>query len=194
MKYYAVRVGKAPGIYYTWDDAKKMVEGVTGAEFKSFKSLQDAQNYLNGNVTEEDKFVLTTGDYAFVEGICSGTDYGYGAYVKINGIVTKLYKKGSDTEMASMRTIAGDLLGVVSVLQFAMKSHSKSITIYYNSEGIEKWVTGAWSAKNIYTQKYAEYIRRCYSKINIQFIRVNNLKGISAKDEAIALAKRSLLV
>ena len=41
-KFYAVRVGRIPGIYRTWDECKKQVNGFSGAIFKSFKVLNDA--------------------------------------------------------------------------------------------------------------------------------------------------------
>ena len=42
-KYYAVRVGKVPGIYLTWDDCKAMVDGYPGAKYKSFGSIAEAE-------------------------------------------------------------------------------------------------------------------------------------------------------
>ena len=35
-KYYAVKVGKTPGIYQTWDECKANVDGFSGALYKSF--------------------------------------------------------------------------------------------------------------------------------------------------------------
>lgn len=46
-KFYAVRVGRTPGVYTTWNDAKKEVNGYPGAVFKSFPSLSDAQSFLH---------------------------------------------------------------------------------------------------------------------------------------------------
>lgn len=42
-KYYAVQVGKIPGIYGTWDECKAQTEGVSGAKYKSFPSLEEAE-------------------------------------------------------------------------------------------------------------------------------------------------------
>jgi len=50
-KFYAVRSGREPGIYRTWDDCKAQVDGYAKAEYKSFSSLQEAEAYLNGAVT-----------------------------------------------------------------------------------------------------------------------------------------------
>ena len=41
-KFYAVKKGKIPGIYNSWDDCKKMVDGFPGAVYKSFKTLEEA--------------------------------------------------------------------------------------------------------------------------------------------------------
>ena len=40
--YYAVRVGKTPGIYKTWEECKAQVIGYKGAIYKGFAEKQDA--------------------------------------------------------------------------------------------------------------------------------------------------------
>ena len=47
-KYYVVRKGKTPGIYFTWEDCKQNIEGFSGAEYKGFMTLQEAEEYLTG--------------------------------------------------------------------------------------------------------------------------------------------------
>lgn len=49
MKFYAVKKGRVPGIYRTWDEAKKQVDGYSGAEYKSFTQITDATEYLDWN-------------------------------------------------------------------------------------------------------------------------------------------------
>lgn len=49
MKYYAVKNGRTPGVYRTWEDAKKQVDGFSGAEYKSFEKITDAIEYLDWN-------------------------------------------------------------------------------------------------------------------------------------------------
>ncbi|ANZ57816.1 RNase HI [Fructilactobacillus lindneri] len=60
-KFYAVRKGKHPGIYQTWDETKQQVDGFSGAEYKSFLTHQEASDYLKatsikkaGKVTKKD--------------------------------------------------------------------------------------------------------------------------------------------
>ncbi len=44
-KFYAVRKGKKPGIYSTWDKCKKQVDGFSGAEYKGFGTLIEAETF-----------------------------------------------------------------------------------------------------------------------------------------------------
>lgn len=47
-KYYAVKKGKVPGIYFNWNDCKAMVDGYQGAVYKSFKTIEEAEKFING--------------------------------------------------------------------------------------------------------------------------------------------------
>ena len=46
MKIYAVKKGRVPGVYRNWNEAKKQVDGFSGAEYKSFENITDAIDYL----------------------------------------------------------------------------------------------------------------------------------------------------
>ena len=46
MKFYAVKKGRQPGVYRTWEAAKKQVDGYPNAEYKSFTKVTDATEYL----------------------------------------------------------------------------------------------------------------------------------------------------
>jgi ribonuclease HI len=48
-QYYAVRIGREPGIYLTWEECKAQVDGYAKAQYKGFGSLEEARAYL-GNV------------------------------------------------------------------------------------------------------------------------------------------------
>lgn len=45
--FYAVRNGRQEGVYQSWDDCKEQVNGYSGASFKRFDTLQEAQNFTN---------------------------------------------------------------------------------------------------------------------------------------------------
>lgn len=45
-KFYAVRVGRTPGIYLSWDECKKNVDGFSGPVYKSFKTRAEAEAFM----------------------------------------------------------------------------------------------------------------------------------------------------
>lgn len=46
MKFYAVKVGRIPGVYTTWNECSRHVTGFNGAIYKSFPTLQEAEAYI----------------------------------------------------------------------------------------------------------------------------------------------------
>lgn len=48
-KVYAVKAGRKPGIYNTWDEAKAQVDGFAGAKYKGFTSIAEAEAFMAGS-------------------------------------------------------------------------------------------------------------------------------------------------
>ncbi|GAA6016533.1 hypothetical protein JCM10207_002830 [Rhodosporidiobolus poonsookiae] len=46
--FYAVRVGRQPGVYTTWDDAKRQVDGFVAARHKKFPTRAEAEAFVGG--------------------------------------------------------------------------------------------------------------------------------------------------
>ena len=44
--FYAVRVGRTPGLYRTWDDCLEQIRGFPNNQFKKFTSEREAKNYV----------------------------------------------------------------------------------------------------------------------------------------------------
>lgn len=56
-KIYAVRKGRKPGLYHSWEDCKAQVHGYSGAEYKSFGDEKSAADYLQeGRSVERESF------------------------------------------------------------------------------------------------------------------------------------------
>jgi ATP-dependent DNA helicase PIF1 len=45
-KFYAVPIGRQPGIYETWEDTRLQTDGFQGAQFKSFLTREEAETYM----------------------------------------------------------------------------------------------------------------------------------------------------
>ena len=48
-KFYAVKNGRKPGVYKTWAECKAQVDGFSGATYKSFLSLEEAEQFIGAN-------------------------------------------------------------------------------------------------------------------------------------------------
>ena len=65
-KFYAVKKGKKTGIFSTWDECKEQVTGFKGAVYKSFKTLSEAEAFLERN-EEKIKEITLFYDYQGIE-------------------------------------------------------------------------------------------------------------------------------
>lgn len=46
ISFYAVRIGRCPGVYLNWADCKAQVDGFSGAVYKKFPTLKEAQAFV----------------------------------------------------------------------------------------------------------------------------------------------------
>ena len=53
--YYVVKIGRKPGIYNTWTEAEKHVIGYSGAKYKSFKTMAEAESWLGADSLTKSK-------------------------------------------------------------------------------------------------------------------------------------------
>jgi len=51
-KYYVVWVGQNPGIYDTWSKCQEQIVGFPNAKYKSFKSLDEAEEAYNSSARD----------------------------------------------------------------------------------------------------------------------------------------------
>lgn len=191
-KFYAVKEGRKPGIYYTWDECKEQVNGYSGAVYKSFTTEEEAKVFIGKEVKKASDDL---GLLAYVDGSFNikTKEYGYGC-VLIEGqqVIKQLLGKGNQPDYASMRNVSGEILGCLKAIQYAIDHHYESICIYYDYEGIEKWATGLWKANKEQTQNYVKTIQEMKKEIDIYFQKVLAHSGDYYNEVADSLAKKAV--
>lgn len=190
-KYYAVKKGRKTGIFETWSECKEQVSGFSGADYKSFASLQEANDFLKvekENLSEVDLLAYVDGSYNI-----KTKEYGYGCVI-IEGqqVIQQLYGKGHLEEYISMRNVSGEILGCQKAIEYAIKHDYHHICIYYDYEGIEKWAKGLWKANKLGTINYVKKIQEYQKQIDISFIKVLAHSGDTYNEIADSLAKKAV--
>lgn len=190
-KYYAVKNGRKTGMFESWTECEEQVKGFSNAEYKSFKDKKSAIDYLSSKSTFSDK----SGLIAYVDGSFNAKtkEYGYGCVIIENQkVIKQLSGKGNNEEYALMRNVAGEILGSLHAIKFALEKGESFICIYYDYEGIEKWATKQWKANKRGTMEYVKAIESFQTKIDISFIKVLAHSGDLYNEMADALAKKAV--
>lgn len=93
-KFYAVKKGKVPGIYTSWDACKSMVHGFPGAVYKGFATRAEAEQFLEEKKEEQKE----PENYAFVDGSFNSATsvYGYGGFLVTKGERHVISGSGND--------------------------------------------------------------------------------------------------
>lgn len=204
-KFYAVAKGKSGDgkIYDTWGKCKAEVIGFKGAIYKSFSTLLEAEDFLEAHGVKEkpdnlenkkEKKTNEDGLEVYVDGSfnLSSKEYSYGLVALINGNVIYEDNGKRNDEAVAMRNVAGEVLGAMKAVEFAENNGYKSVSIYFDYQGIESWAKGTWKRNNFLTQGYNEFIQENLKKIDIKFIKVKGHSGDTYNDRADILAKKAL--
>ena len=112
---------------------------------------------------------------------------GYAAILTFeNGLEKVLSGNITDPQATPLRNVAGELQAVLEAVKAAEEACA-DLVIYYDYEGVEKWVTGEWKAKKEFTQKYRNAVRGSF--IKVEFHKVAAHTGVEYNERADKLAK-----
>lgn len=220
--FYAVRVGKTPGIYSTWDECKDVVSGYPKAEYKGFSTKVEAEEYLglekSENIEKKDKKALPESNklsldlinevkkndsfdldsncaYAYVDGSYNEAtcEFSCGVVFFTKEQEYHFKKIGEDSSVASMRNVAGEILGARLAMEKALELGIKKLTIFHDYEGIAKWCLGLWKTNKEGTIAYKLYYDSIKALIDIEFVKVKGHSGNTYNDLADELASLAFL-
>lgn len=201
--FYAIKNGRMPGIYASWDEAKVQVERFPGADYKGFVTEAEARAYLGEDVAQEtetddgatcDANLPCDGDYAFVDGSynLATKTYGYGGFLMHDGVEHILQGAGDDAENAEMRNVAGEIHGAMAAVQKAIELGIDHITLFYDYRGIAEWALDRWKANKPKTREYRDFMHAAMTCLEISFVHTPGHTGIPGNERADELAKEAV--
>ena len=204
--YYAVRIGKTPGIYKTWVDCKAQVIGYKGAIYKGFAEKQDAEDFLRGGLSASSTDAASDNDEnpqlepsvseitAYVDGSFSSVkSFGCGCIILKDGeIIAEISKAYEDEELATMRNVAGEIKASELAMQYALDNGYTSLSIYHDYQGIASWCLGEWKTNKAGTIAYKQFYDDIKDKLKVHFIKVKGHSGDEYNEIADRLAKKAL--
>lgn len=193
-KFYAVKKGKKTGVFLTWDECKEQVTGFKGAVYKSFKTLPEAEAFLEESEAEIENVEKVDGVYAYIDGSFDRTSGIYGSGVVIvDGDEKYEYKHaGNREDYAQLHNVAGELEAAKFVMWYAVDKKIKEITLFYDYQGIEAWAVGDWQANLPYTQDYVKFYNKVKTAVKVNFVKVKAHTGIELNEVVDKLAKEAI--
>ena len=193
-KFYAVKKGKKTGIFSTWDECKEQVTGFKGAVYKSFKTLSEAEAFLERNEEKIENIEEVDGVYAYIDGSFDRIKGIYGSGVVIvDGDEKHEYKHaGNREDYAQLHNVTGELEAAKFVMWYAVDKKIKEITLFYDYQGIEAWAVGDWKANLPYTQDYVKFYNKVKTAVKVNFVKVKAHTGIELNEVVDKLAKEAI--
>ena len=209
-KFYAVRVGKVPGIYTSWPECSKNVTGFSGSVFKSFLTKQDAETFMGGCQKKEELEtkqneknvieVFTDGSHKKHEknghlgvGIfCRYIDeeYEYSLPITKDSLEREGIGRESTVSNPTCEFLAyKELLRLLYSCGKDLSKYTFLVKIDY--EGVDNWMNSSWRCNEEYIKKIKtscdNYLSKLKCKIIIQ--HVPSHCGIYGNERVDQLAK-----
>ena len=194
--FYAIKDVEHPGIYESWEEAKKNIDDWKTAKFKGFYTKEEAEEWMKETkptAFDDLQSILETKPYAFVDGSYNKDTktYGFGGFLVENGERHKIQGAGRDDDIASLWNVGGELSGAIEAIKLAIALELKEIYIIYDYLGIEMWATGKWKRNKPVTEAYYRFIQDIKELIDVHFVKVKGHTGIDGNEEADKLAKEA---
>ncbi|WP_055078819.1 ribonuclease H1 domain-containing protein [Lagierella massiliensis] len=194
--FYAVKVGRNPGVYRTWDECKRETAGFSGAIYKKFKTKAEAENFINGekslnrevehhDVFDDELVVYVDGSYNVKTNVC-----GYGVVFLLKHEVKEHFGRVQRPEYAQYRNVTGEIYATIYAIKKAIEMGFKKIHIHYDYAGISAWALGNWKTNNELTSSYSREFSSLKKNIDVKFIKVESHTGVKYNELADKLAKK----
>jgi len=156
QKFYVVWKGRKTGVFTSWAECEAQVKGFTGAEYKSFGSLKEAETALQSKYEAYKGKVSSLGKWKesksppvlpsiCVDAACNGSP----GVLEFRGVDTEsgkaLFRAGPYSDGTNN---VGEFLAIVQALTWLAK-HKKNMPVYSDSENGIAWTYAGIARTNL---------------------------------------------
>ena len=130
-KYYAVKSGRMPGIYFSWMECKAQVDGYPKAIYKGFETKEEAEIFLGMAEPQNKKEYDATWAIAYVDGSYDSEQHRFacGGVILFNGETIEFSQAYEDENLAEMRNVAGEIKGAEYAMAYCIARGWKRLGI-----------------------------------------------------------------
>ncbi len=195
-KYYAIiNKNKETTIVRSWAECQAKTKGISGALFKSFKTKQDAFEWINqylkntslsSKLPSNTLIIYVDGSYTHSKSLYAG--WGWVA-IQSDTILAENY--GKTKNQALSRNVDGEIVATLEALKWAKSSNITHVTIAHDYIGISAWAEGLWKTNSKIAQYYVNNLRS-FLDLKIRFFKVEAHSGNVWNEKADSLAKKGL--
>lgn len=157
-------------------------------------------NIFNASVDEMITNLSSNQAIAFTDGAYSQTKnkagYGVVLFMQRNKeIYDKVFrwKTQSHKPIIKLHNVGAECEAVKFIVSKAIEKNIQKITIFYDYEGIYKWLSREWKTNNEYTKNYVTIMTQYSQQIKIGFVKVKSHIGIIYNELADEIATNALL-
>ena len=188
--YYAVRIGRSPGIFITYEEMKKQVDNFEGASYKRCFSIEEAKAFLlskkkkkgkmaNILIDENSKNPFNLKDkefHAYVDGSYSEKTKTYSCCIVVYSNSEKRVFSFSEKRGKFMKykSVIGELESALFAMNYVLSKKGKYLTIFYDYLGIEDF-TRSNSNKELIIYYRKEYLNAINKGLKIDFVKTDKL-------------------
>lgn len=187
---YAVKVGRNPGIYETWDECKKQVNKYPGAEYRKVKSFEEGIEFMSDSNTDPGYGYYIDGSYMDRIG-----GYGYSVVICDSKIRYQEYGRVPKDFRVS-RNIGPEFYAALRAMKIIARiGMMVEPVIHYDYEGTEKFLRG-WEPRTDISRRYKLEAQNIFGMTDakIEFSKVRAHSGDTYNSLADGLAKQGAMM
>lgn len=191
-KYYAVAKGFIPGIYASWEEAEKQIEGFSNPIHARFFTMADAVKFMQRHesdllkkmsvIQQPADAVLKVAGHAAQLNTGSELIAGFELLPKTAHFEkVTAFIKHHEPDMKQSYSALSQLSATIHGLETAIAMGLTSVRVDYSYEGVEKFATYAWETNSPATIAYKQKMQQLMSQLNVSFHASDELYALQVE-------------